>query len=153
VSATLGGEPLKVASWWTGKSAFPSTKATKPGCWDPGLSKPGKVQIAITGRWQGQPIGLAGGASDKGNHAKVGVSLPGGHDYAVFGDMNQTGGLSNLCTRSQNPRGGLFFAVQDAALASSVRDLLDGLVAAEGTATVEEGAAPWAPAHSARRRR
>lgn len=145
VSAELDGEPLRVASWWVGDEGFPSTNAGKPGCWDTSLGTPGRVEIAMTGRWNGKTIALNGGNNPLGNHAKVGVSLPGGKDYAIFGDMNQTGGLKTACTVSQNPRGGLFFVVQDSALAASVRDLLAGQTAANGDRTVGEGAAKWTP--------
>ena len=152
VSAMLGGEPLRVASWITGDVGLPSTVAGKPGCWDPSLGAPARVEIALTGTWNGKPIALNGGRGPiGGNHAKIGVSLAGGHDYAIFGDMNQTGGLLSHCDKSQNPRGGLFFAVQDSALAGSVRALLQGHTAADGDRTVDEGAVKWAT--PARRRR
>jgi hypothetical protein len=148
VSATLGSEPLLVASWVVGKDGFPSTRSGKtPGCWSPGLAKPGEVQVAVKGTWKGAPIGLLGGNPQlpDSNHAKVAVSLAGGHGYAIFGDMNQTGGLASECTRSQNPRGGLFFVVADSGLWSSLKALLTGTIAAYDTKTVREGAPP-APA-------
>jgi hypothetical protein len=38
---TIGGEPLRVASWWA-LPEIPSTVATTPvGCWDASLAKPG----------------------------------------------------------------------------------------------------------------
>jgi hypothetical protein len=70
-------------------------------------------------------IGLEGLAEPNGNHAKIGVST-GTHTYAIFGDMNQQGALSDKCDSSQNGRGGLFYVVNDAALASSVGNLIKG---------------------------
>ena len=125
VSAMLGGEPLRVASWWT-KPEIPSTTAsTAIGCWDSSLGKPGAVQIATSGTWGTASIGLEGMAEPNGNHAKIGVST-GTHTYAIFGDMNQQGALSDTCDSSQNGRGGLFYVVNDAALASSVTNLIKG---------------------------
>jgi len=50
-----------------------------------------------------------GGAGPNFNHAKIGVSISGNHNYAIFGDMNQQGSLSTNCKSSQNGRGGLFY--------------------------------------------
>jgi hypothetical protein len=126
VSAELGGEPLRVASWWT-KPEIPSTaEGTLPGCWDQSLGKPGAVAIATNGTWAGKTIGLEGMAEPDGNHAKVGVST-GTQPYVIFGDMNQQGSLSGPnCRSSQNGRGGLFYVVTDEQLFSSVTDLLKG---------------------------
>jgi hypothetical protein len=72
-------------------------------------------------------IGLEGLDEPEGNHAKVGVSTGGPHTYAIFGDMNQQGSLSGPnCKSSQNGRGGLFYAINDTPLASSVAALLKG---------------------------
>jgi Deoxyribonuclease II len=129
VSALLGGEPLRVASWYT-RPEIPSTTATTAvACWDSSLGKPGAVENATTGTWAGTTIGLEGMPEPDGNHAKVGVST-GSHTYAIFGDMNQQGALSGKCASSQNGRGGLFYVVEDATLAKSVRDLLKGDTAA-----------------------
>lgn len=126
VSALLEGQPLRVASWWTAPK-IPSTAATtKVGCWDDVLGKPGAVEIAKTGTWDGKPIGLLGLVNPKGNHAKLGVST-GTHAYTIFGDMNQQGALAPPnCGSSQNGRGGLFYVVQDQTLTESVRELLKG---------------------------
>jgi hypothetical protein len=126
VSAMLGGEPLRAATWWEDPK-IPTTAAdTVVGCWDPSLGKPGAVEIATTGTWAGKTIGLQGIGEPQGNHAKVGVST-GSHSYAIFGDMNQVGSLSGpKCDSSQNGRGGLFFVVEDAKLFDSVRDLIQG---------------------------
>jgi hypothetical protein len=126
VSAMLGGEPLRVASWYTKPEIPTTTGATQVGCWDPSLAKPGAVQIATSGTWDGTSIGLEGMAEPEGNHAKIGVST-GTHKYAIFGDMNQQGSLSGpKCDSSQNGRGGLFYVVEDAVLAGSVGDLIKG---------------------------
>jgi hypothetical protein len=126
VSAILGGEPLRVASWWTKPEIATTTATTEIGCWDTSLGKPGPVEIATSGTWAGTTIGLEGMAEPEGNHAKIGVST-GTHSYAIFGDMNQQGTLSGPnCDSSQNGRGGLFYVVDDASLASAVRDLIKG---------------------------
>ena len=125
VSALLGGEPLRVASWYTRPEIPSTTAATAIGCWDSSLGKAGAVENATTGTWAGTTIGLQGMPEPDGNHAKVGVSM-GTHSYAIFGDLNQQGALSGKCGSSQNGRGGLFYVVEDATLAKSVRDLLKG---------------------------
>jgi hypothetical protein len=132
VSALLGGEPLRAATWWA-TPKIPTTSATTPvDCWDQSLGTPGAVQIATTGiwqesgAWQGTTLGFEGVAEPAGNHAKIGVST-GEHNYAIFGDLNQQGTLSGPhCDSSQNGRGGLFFVVEDAQLSGSVRDLIQG---------------------------
>ena len=126
VSAMLDGEPLRVASWWTRPEIPGTTSETPVGCWDASLGKPGAVQIALSGTWEGTPLGLEGKADPDGNHAKIGVST-GTHTYAIFGDMNQQGSLSGpKCDSSQNGRGGLFYVVEDATLAGSVGNLIKG---------------------------
>jgi len=130
VSALLDGAPLRVASWWSQNKIKTTTATTSIGCWDPTLGTPGPVEIATTGQWNGISFGLTGGISSADfNHAKIGVSTPGSHHYAIFGDMNQEGALSGtatVCGGSQNGRGGLFFVVDNAALATSVGDLIRG---------------------------
>jgi Deoxyribonuclease II len=131
VSALLGGEPLRAATWWANPE-IPTTTATTPvGCWNLSLGSPGAVQIATTGTWQGKTLGFDGVGEPDGNHAKIGVST-GQHTYAIFGDLNQQGNLSGPhCDSSQNGRGGLFFIVDDAQLFDSVRDLIQGGTAAQ----------------------
>lgn len=125
VSSLLGGEPLRAATWWATPEIYSTTASTSVSCWDASLpTKPGAVEIAITGTWQGKEIGLKGESSTIGNHAKIGVST-GTRSYAIFGDMNQQGSLTN-CTSSQDGRGGLFFVVENAQLHDSVRDLIKG---------------------------
>ena len=53
------------------------------------------------------------------------------HHYAIFGDMNQQGAISGTCKSSQNGRGGLFFVIDDADLAASVTNLIEGDTAPE----------------------
>jgi hypothetical protein len=128
ISSLLGGASLRAATWWTAP-AIPSTTASSAvACWDPSLpTKPGAVDIATSGSWAGKAIGLTGGAMPTGNHAKIAVTTSGDKAYTIFGDMNQQGSLSGpKCQSSQNGRGGLFFAVQDPALHTSVQALLKG---------------------------
>jgi hypothetical protein len=86
--------------------------------------RPGPVDIAIQGQWQGTTLGLKGGSGPDFNHAKVGVGVGvgvlGTKHYAIFGDLNQQGALSGNCASSQNGRGGLFYVVDDEALFDSV---------------------------------
>jgi hypothetical protein len=130
VSALLGGVPLRVATWWNASKINTTTATTSIGCWDNALGTAGPVEIATTGRWNGISFGLRGGIpSGDANHAKIGVSTSGSHHYAIFGDMNQEGALSgneSVCGGSQNGRGGLFFVVDNATLATSVSDLIHG---------------------------
>lgn len=125
VSALLGGEPLRVASWWADPKIPTTTASTPVGCWDPSLPKPGAVEIATTGTWQGKTLGLDGVSEPDGNHAKIGVSTS--QASVILGDMNQQGTLSGPhCDSSQNGRGGLFFVIQNPQLFQSVQDLLHG---------------------------
>jgi hypothetical protein len=84
------------------------------------------VEIATSGEWDGQEIGLAGGPGPNFNHAKIGVSTSGSHHYVIFGDMNQQGALSGKCSSSQNGRGGLFYVMDDKTLSTSVSKLIEG---------------------------
>jgi deoxyribonuclease II/SH3 domain-containing protein len=130
VSALLGGAPLRVASWWTSSKIYSTTTTTSIGCWDSSLGTAGPVEIATSGQWKdGTPFSLKGGPAGDGNHAKIGVSKGGSHHYAIFGDMNQEGAVSgntSVCGGSQNGRGGLFFVIDNATLATSVADLMHG---------------------------
>lgn len=152
VSALLGGEPLRVATWWTGTGGLPSTHAVKPACWSGDLGAPGEIEVAMTGTWH-DPIGLAGGNNPKGNHAKIGTSLADGHHLTILGDMNEDGRLMMDCHKEQNGRGGLFFVLADPELWTNVSALLKGQTAAYGDRTVAEGASPWTPPAPVRRRR
>ena len=122
VSALLGGEALRAATWWTRPAIYSTTKSTKISCWNADLDKPGAVEIATTGAWDGTAFSLEGGPSRNHNHAKIGVSKSG--QYAIFGDLNQQGAIADTCGSSQNGRGGLFFVVEDTTLATDIRDRL-----------------------------
>jgi len=130
VSAMLGGEPLRAATWWTKPEIPTTTASTAMECWDPTLGKPGAVEIATSGTWKGKSIGLEGMAEPDGNHAKIGVST-GNHTYAIFGDLNQQGALASpKCGSSQNGRGGLFYVVDNQQLFAGVKGLIQGGTAA-----------------------
>lgn len=126
VSSLLSGVPLRVATWWYTPRIASTTAATSVDCWEAGLSASGAVQVATSGQWHGTAFGLEGFVAD-GNHAKIGVSTDASSGYAIFGDLNQQGTLSDTnCGRSQNGRGGIFFVLHDADLAASVGDLIKG---------------------------
>jgi len=125
VSALLGGEPLRAATWYARPEIPTTSTGKKPACWDDSLGTPGAVENATSGMWKDKPIGLEGVPEADGNHAKIGVST-GTHTYAIFGDMNQQGALSGNCKSSQNGRGGLFYVVDQRQIFESVRDLIKG---------------------------
>jgi len=131
VSAILDGTAERAATWWTTPRINTTTKASKVGCLAPFVApKQGepileKTQgaVALTGIWDDKEIKL----NAPSNHAKIGVSVSGSHHYVIFGDLNQQGTLSPPdCGKSQNGRGGLFFVLDNKALADSVTDLIDG---------------------------
>lgn len=130
VSAVLGGASLRTATWWepsASRSPIPSTTAGAPiDCWDASLGRAGAVQIATTGAWDGKTIGLTGGLGKDFNHAKLGVTTAPSSKTVIFGDMNQEGSLKDHCAASQNGRGGLFYALDDATLHQAVARLLRG---------------------------
>lgn len=129
VSASLDAVPLRVASWWQRNKVCSTTANTAITCWPADLNKPGPVQIATTGKFEGKTFGLWGGHGSRGNHAKIGVTMNSPKKYSIFGDMNQEGTLlsdSRNCAVSQNPRGGMFFVVDNEALHASVTLLLAG---------------------------
>jgi hypothetical protein len=123
VSAVLGGVPLTVATWLTGPHQIDDTKRGRPECWDQTLDTPGAVTNADMGTWMRRVFGLTGGPSPDRNHAKIGVSTPA--KYAIFGDLNQEGTLSERCKVSQNTRGGIFFAVENETLSASLGKMMD----------------------------
>ena len=126
VSSFLKGVSLRAATWWD-KPEIPSTTATtKIACWSNTLGKAGAVEIATTGQWSGQTFGLTGGSGPEFNHAKVGVSTSGTEHYAIFGDMNQQGALSDDCSSSQNGRGGMFYVIDNQKLSDGVASLIQG---------------------------
>lgn len=133
VSAKLGALPLRVASWWSKPAIYSTTADTPIGCWQKNLGKPGAVEIATTGAWDGKQIGLEGGEGDGYNHAKVGISKDPKQPLCIFGDMNQQGALAphyaypnQTCSSSQNGRGGTFYALSNEALFKSLTGLLTG---------------------------
>lgn len=134
VSSLLGGENLLTATWWAAPRIAPTRAGDAIPCWDNALpANPGTVDIALSSRWDGAPVGFTGAP----NHAKIAVSERGGHGYTVFGDLNQQGRLGEAggasddsCGSSQNGRGGLFFVLHDPALHDGVARLLDGTMAA-----------------------
>jgi hypothetical protein len=134
VSAELGGVSLRSATW--ARPRIPTTtSSTSIGCWDPSLRTPGAVEIAVSGQWEDKQFGLKGGPGPDFNHAKIGVSISGLHNYSIFGDMNQQGSLSGPnCGSSQNGRGGLFYVIDNQTLSGSIMTLLNGDTAAEGVA-------------------
>lgn len=137
------GPALKTATWWTNPEIPPTSAAAKPECWDDTLATPGPVAIALTGTWDGKPIGLAGGPQTNKNHAKLGVTDGGGATLSIFGDMNQQGTLVPVlpkktkanphpqltCDSSQNGRGGTFYVLDDPTLFDSMTKLLKGQTA------------------------
>ncbi|WP_353230311.1 deoxyribonuclease II family protein [Novosphingobium sp.] len=131
VSSVLGGEPLLTATWWAYPTITSTRNAADVHCWDASLpTPPGEVDVALAGTWNTVPVTFTGGP----NHAKIGVSLPGSqHRYAIFGDLNQQGQLggtaSSRCDSSQNGRGGMFFVIDNAALANGIAPLLTGKIA------------------------
>lgn len=127
VSSELHGVNLRTATWWAYPKINATTHTTKVGCWDAHLRKPGAVDIATQGHWNGQMFSLKGGPSKDANHAKIGVDASGTHHYTIFGDMNQQGALSGTakeCGRSQNGRGGVFYVITNKSLSDSVKSLI-----------------------------
>jgi hypothetical protein len=139
VSAELGGVPLRAATWWAVPKIYTTTSTTTITCWDSSLGKPGPVEIATSGEWDGTKFGLTGGPGPNFNHAKIGVSTSATADYLIFGDMNQQGATlekTQKCSSSQNGRGGLFYVLTSSKLFEGVTSLIAG-----GTAPTS------APAH------
>ena len=125
VSAELGGVGMRAATWFETPKIHSTSAQTAVVCWQSGLRKPGPVEIALTGSWDGHTFGLTGGGGPDHNHAKVGVDA--GGRFSVFGDMNQQGTLSGpKCASSQNGRGGLFYVIDDKGLSKSVGALIAG---------------------------
>ena len=145
LSARLGGIPLRTATWWASPRIPTTTAGETIICWRSDLGSPGAVDIALTGHWAGQTIGLKGGPQPDANHAKIGVSIEGVHHYAIFGDLNQQGRLTAKCDSSQNGRGGLFFIVDDVALHASLSALIAGDTA--NTSVPETGVTSFRPNH------
>lgn len=130
VSAVMDKTPLRVATWWQQNRIFSTAASTVIKCWDSKqLGNSGAVEIATTGQFGGQVFGLEGGPYVSGNHAKIGVSTDVARPFSIFGDMNQEGGLRVDCDAAQNPRGGLFYVVEDQDLFQSLTGLLKGSTA------------------------
>jgi len=133
VSSRLGGENLLTATWWAYPKIASTRSAADVHCWDPLLTAaPGRVDVAVSANWEGTPVAFTGGP----NHAKLGVSLDGGHGYAIFGDLNQQGQLGDPqnpnapnCGSSQNGRGGMFFVIANPTLRNGIVKLIAGKVA------------------------
>jgi hypothetical protein len=126
VSATLKGLPLRAATWWANPKIDTTSQSTAIGCWSNTLGTPSSVQIATTGQWSGTSFSLTGGPQPNSNHAKIGVSTDPAQTYAIFGDLNQQGALSDNCTSSQNGRGGTFYILNNKLLFDSMTSLLKG---------------------------
>jgi hypothetical protein len=124
VSAVLGGQALRSASWWNNHKIYSTTASTRITCWSDSLRQPGPVEIATSGGWNGTSFGLKGGS----NHAKIAISTAKNSDYVIFGDMNQEGSLikNQGCDIAQNSRGGLFYVVRDRKLHRTMSELLGG---------------------------
>jgi len=118
VSAVLSQKSLKVATWYSTNKIPDTDGRNAPGCWDPRLENPGPVVNVLTGHWSSTRFKLVGGS----NHAKLGVSTSG--NLAIFGDMNQEGSLSGpKCDVRQNPRGGMFYVLEDNTMADALRHM------------------------------
>jgi hypothetical protein len=125
VSARLGA-PLRSATWWTKPKIATTVDGQPIGCWSSSIGADQRgVQIATSGRWTGVPLNLKGPP----NHGKIGVSTDVSRPYVVLGDLNQQGELADTegkCDASQNGRGGMFFVLENPALAQGVSALIDG---------------------------
>ena len=160
VSAKLGGLPLRVASWWSQPGIYSTSAKTKITCWPSSdIGKPGPVEIALSGKWKDQVLGLHGTPTPGGNHAKIGVSTNNRKPFSIFGDMNQMGTLTEIrdsehkdnkeltCKIHQNGRGGLFYVIDNRKLYTNIRELLSGETApmrppAKKTSPVKKKSAP-----------
>jgi hypothetical protein len=130
VSSVLGGIGLRTATWWASPEIPSTTGEALPGCWDDSLgTKPGAVEIATSGTFDGQTFNLKGESGTDGNHAKIGVSTTGSEGLAIFGDENQQGtldGPDGTCESSQNGRGGMFFVMKNPTLSAQMAALIQG---------------------------
>lgn len=138
VSAKLDGLPLRVASWWARPLIYSTGANPSIEGWPPGLGKPGPVEIALSGIWQHEILGLTGGEGPNHNHAKIGISTRPSTPIVIFGDENQQGALregyayaGQKMTSSQNGRGGTFYVVSNPTLFQGVTALLNGATAPE----------------------
>jgi hypothetical protein len=129
VSVLLDSTSERTKTWWASPQIYSTVNTTKIGCLDLDTAgevrnkKPGAVDIAKNGTWNGHSIGLIGGQ----NHAKIGVTTSGIKHYAIFGDLNQQGTINPPhCDRSQNGRGGMFFVVENEDPFDSLSKLVEG---------------------------
>jgi len=144
VSAQLDSINLRVANWWAKPAIYSTAADTVISCWPAGMAKPGAVEIATTGTWNGVTLGLQGGEGTNYNHAKIGISKDPSRPLCIFGDMNQQGALApgysyagQACTSSQNGRGGTFYVLNHPELFKSLTALLSGQTAPEGPAAAQ----------------
>ena len=133
VSAQLDSIPLRVASWWAEPLIYTTDENSEITCWPAKMNKPGPVEIAISGAWNGVSIGLKGGEGKNYNHAKIGISKDPKRPLCFFGDMNQQGALrkgyaykNQSCSSSQNGRGGMFYVLNNPDLHASMAALIGG---------------------------
>jgi hypothetical protein len=138
VSAKLDGLPLRAATWWANPKIYSTTAMTQIQDWPTGLGKPGPVEIATSGTWDGKRIGLQGGEGPDFNHAKIGVSTDKSKPWCIIGDLNQQGALRDnyahqgqKMNSSQNGRGGTFYVVENQDFFESLTELLAGGTAPE----------------------
>ncbi|MFI5296367.1 MAG: deoxyribonuclease II family protein [Thermodesulfovibrionales bacterium] len=127
VSAELKGLPLRTATWWTTPKIDTTTGSTTITCWNGDLGKPGPVEIATSGEWDGKTFSFTGGPQPDGNHAKFGVSTDSSQPFVILGDLNQQGALSgDKCSSSQNGRGGTFYIINNKAFFEGLTNLIKG---------------------------
>lgn len=133
VSAKLEGLPLRVASWWARPLIYSTSGDETIDSWPTELGKPGPVEIAISGLWKHEVIGLTGGGGPNHNHAKLGISKNRSKPICIFGDENQQGALcanyayhGQKMSSSQNGRGGTFYVLKNQQLFESLTELLSG---------------------------
>ena len=144
ISAQLNSLSLRVVSWWASPNIYSSKAGDVPGCWAPGLGTPGDVDIALTGSWAGVTVDLIGDNGKNSNHAKIGISKDPSKTICIFGDENQQGALSKgyatptqVCSSSQNGRGGTFYVVNNAGLFKSLTQLFAGRTAGTDKASTD----------------
>jgi hypothetical protein len=133
VSAKLDGAPLRVASWWDYPRIYSTPADVQIDNWPVGLKKPGRVDIATSGRWIDKEFGLKGGKGKDFNHAKIAVGVKTTKPICIFGDLNQQGAVKKsyaspgqTMASSQNGRGGLFYVVESKLLHDGITHLLQG---------------------------
>ncbi|HWB11002.1 MAG TPA: deoxyribonuclease II family protein [Pirellulales bacterium] len=138
VSAKLDGLPLRVASWWDKPLIYSTTASTPIDAWPAELGHPGPVEIAVSGMWDHEVLGLTGGEGPNHNHAKIGISTDASNPLCIFGDLNQQGALTKnyayhgqTMRSSQNGRGGTFYVLRNDQLLQDLAKMLRGATAPE----------------------